>query len=407
VEVYLNNPERGLRTDARLGSRDYSASLSLDYVATPSISVGSSSFGTFAGGGTALYWSDTLGNHNLVTGAELTTDGSHILRDFAGMVGYENREHRWNWGIIGGQSPLRSVGLATGFDVVDGDSVFVERERRFWQIQREVLGTLSYPFNRAQRIEFGGGFQNISFATDEETRVYDPFSGRLVSSTETEVPTPDALRMGIATTALVYDQTVLGPISPFRGQRYRLEISGRAGDLDFATGLVDFRRYFMPIQSLILAGRVLHYGRYGGGAEDSRIRPLFIGENGLVRGYSYDSFGAAECGTSGGCPVVDRLVGSRMTVANLELRIPLFGPLGVLSSNVIPVESALFFDAGTAWSSQSRPEWLGGERQGVTSHGASLRVGLGGIATFQFSFVHPNDRPLQGWDWEFAIAQGF
>lgn len=407
VEAYLRDPSRGLQADAARGVREYRPSLSLDYVATPSVSVGASSFGVFAGGGTALYWSDMLGNHNLVTGFELSTDGAHLLRDLSGMVGYENRKHRWNWGFLGGQAPLRSVGFATGFDVVDGETVVVERELRYWQIQREILGTLSYPLNRAQRIEFASGFQNISFATDVKTRVYDPFTGRRISSTDDELPTPDALRMAVANAALVYDQTVQGPISPFRGQRYRLEVSGRTGGLDFATGLIDYRRYFMPFRPFVLAGRLLHYGRYGGGAEDPRIQELFLGDTNLVRGYEVGSFSAAECGVAGGCPVVERLLGSRIAVANLEARLPLLGPLGVLSTAGVPVEAAVFFDAGSAWSSGHRPDWLGGDRPGVSSHGASLRIGMGGIATFQFSLVHPNDRPLKGWDWEFAIAQGF
>jgi surface antigen Omp85-like protein len=113
-----------------------------------------------------------------------------------------------------------------------------------------------------------------------------------------------------------------------------------------------------------------------------------------------------ECGTSvaGRCPVFDRLCGSRMAVGNAELRVPLLGPLGIVPSRSVPaVETALFYDAGIAWTSAKQAELRGVARQPVTSYGASLRFNILGFAVGQLSYVHPNDRPLKSWHWKFSL----
>ena len=52
----------------------------------------------------------------------------------------------------------------------------------------------------------------------------------------------------------------------------------------------------MPAPFYTLAARVLHYGRYGSGGEDSRLYPLYIGYPSLVRGYDVNTLDASECG---------------------------------------------------------------------------------------------------------------
>jgi hypothetical protein len=71
------------------------------------------------------------------------------------------------------------------------------------------------------------------------------------------------------------------------------------------------------------------------------------------------------------------------------------------------VETALFYDAGVAWTSDDEAEFLGGSRRPVSSYGGSLRVNLLGFAIAQFSLVHPNERPLKDWGWEFVLLPGF
>jgi outer membrane protein assembly factor BamA len=161
-----------------------------------------------------------------------------------------------------------------------------------------------------------------------------------------------------------------------------------------------------------IAARLMHYGRYGSGAEDPRFFPLFIGYSTLVRGYDVNSITPDECGAgfTNTCPAFDRLLGSRMLVANLEFRFPLLRPFTGTSNRMygpIPVEVALFADGGVAWNRGEKPSVFGGDRDGVSSAGVALRVNLFGFAVGQFDFVKPFQRPQQGWMFQFSLAPGF
>jgi outer membrane protein assembly factor BamA len=214
--------------------------------------------------------------------------------------------------------------------------------------------------------------------------------------------------MGTASAALVYDTSLFGGTSPVLGRRYRLEFGSNAGGLSYSTALADYREYVRLPRNLTLAGRVLHFGRYGGGAEDQRLQELYLGYPALIRGYSAESFSSQECGPelelTGACPSFDQLLGSRVAVANAELRIPIIGALGLVPSRGFPpVEFAPFFDAGVAWRKNERlPVFQEGDRSVVKSYGASLRTNVLGFAVFQFSYVRPMDR-AKGWHFEFSL----
>jgi hypothetical protein len=405
VASYLGAPGRGLPPVADYPRTAYSPSLSVDFVAPPTVGVGTSSFGTFAGGGTGIYWSDLLGDHNLMTAIELNSSGGNILRDLTSITAYENRKHRWNWGGVIGQVPYRG-----GFLEYSTSGPFItERETLFWQIQRDLLGSLVYPFNRAHRFEFSTGFRSISFEGESTTRTYDSFTGSLLAVSTEDLAAPDSIHLGVSSAAFVYDTSISAGLGPVVGQRYRIESGTSFGTLSYTTTLGDYRRYFMPLRPLTFAARILHYGRYGGSAEDSRLQPLFVGDQMLVRGYDVGSFSAGECADAPAdtCPVFDQLIGSRVGVVNFELRVPLFGPLGLLSRSFLPVEIAAFVDAGTAWTSADLPDWAGGDRNSVSSHGATMRINLLGFAIGQVDLVHPNDRPLKDWLWQFGLTQSF
>jgi outer membrane protein assembly factor BamA len=157
---------------------------------------------------------------------------------------------------------------------------------------------------------------------------------------------------------------------------------------------------------------VLHYGRYGGDSDDSRLQDIFLGYSSLVHGYDPNSFSAAECGpqlaSNGSCPLFDQLIGSKIGVANAEARLELLGPLGVIPSKPIPpVQAAWFYDTGEAWTSFSRAGFLGGARSAVSSYGGALRINLLGYAVGEISLAHPNDRPGRNWMWQFSLVPGW
>jgi outer membrane protein assembly factor BamA len=173
--------------------------------------------------------------------------------------------------------------------------------------------------------------------------------------------------------------------------------------------LADFRRYFMPARPFTLALRGLHYGRYGRDGEDPRLSPLYLGFPGLVRGYEVGSFDANECGLDGTtCAAFDQVVGSRIVISSLEVRFPLLGLFNRRAMyGALPVEIAFFGDAGVAWSSDGKPEFLGGNRDWVRSVGAALRFNAFGYAIGELDYVRPLDRPGRGWMWQFNLTPGF
>jgi hypothetical protein len=406
----LQSPKLGLPDETSFPVRPYDPDLSLTYVGRPSLLLGTSEFGTFIGGGTSLYFSDILGDHNLVTG--LQVEGS--LKDLTAFAGYQNLSNRLNWGGAAQQTTYRTGAFGEEATTVDGQPVLVRRELIRRQTNRELFGQLSYPFSQVQRIEFTGGFSHISFDLERRTSAYSLFTGEQFFEETEDLPAGESLTLGIGSAALVYDNSFFGVTSPVLGQRYRLEVSPTVGSIGFVGVLADYRKYFLPVRPFTIAARLFHYGRYGGGAEDSRLQPLFLGWPGLVRGYSLGSFDAAECDPPAGdpeaCPVFDQLVGSRMAIANLELRFPLFGVLGIGSGyyGAFPLEFAVFGDAGLAWDSDNDPSIFGsGTREPVYSAGFGLRINLLGFAIAEVDLVRPFDRPGKGWIWQFELQPGF
>src|SRR6266581_4758005 len=224
-------------------------------------------------------------------------------------------------------------------------------------------------------------------------------------------PVPPPVTFEATGVALVHDNSFYGATSPILGDRWRIEADPTFGGLQLVTALVDYRKYIMPARPFTIAARVLHVGRYGRDAENARMYPLFIGYSSLVRGYDIGSFNVNECGNTGGstCPVFDQLVGSKMLVGNIELRFPPFGLLHVGGGyyGALPVEAAIFYDAGVAWTDSAKAQIFGGTRKLVRSTGVSFRLNLLGYAIGQMDVVHPLDRPQKNWIVRFSITEGF
>lgn len=418
VAGLLDDATTGLppRQQATTEVTDYKASLGLEGIGQPSVGVGVSRFGPTVGGGLSFYFSDLLGNHMLATAVQLNSGigNNFSLKDTAAEVAYFDMSHRWQWGVIGGQVPYLSGGVSstlgrtTQGNLVQVDEIIIDR-----QTEQSISGMAAYPFDRARRVEFQAGTTRLSFDRRVETTISSLNTGQVLSD---ELTSPEALAppLNLANTsaAFVYDTAAFGPTSPISGQRYRLEAAPTFGALNFTNVLVDYRRYMMPAPFYTIAGRILHDGRYGSGGEDERLFPMYIGYPSLVRGYDINSFGPADCEPSATsqCPAFDNLLGSRMLVANLEFRFPLLRPFGVGTSRMygpIPVEFALFADAGVAWNKGQSPSLFGGGREAVTSAGAALRVNLFGFAVGQFDLSRPFQRPGSGWVFQFNLAPGF
>lgn len=414
VAAMIVDYETGLPASQSFPTSNYHPSLALDYVAPLNIGVGVGSFGTALGGGTGLYFSDLLNQEQLLVSFQSSNFGNtnKFYRNISGMAEWLNQKSRWTWGFVGGQVPYISAGFSTATTNIGGEPAVLEQDVTFWELNRQLAFVAQYPFNRAQRVEFSAGYNNIGFAENATTSAFSLVDGSFLGATSQDLPAPSAINMATASAALVYDTSVFGGTSPIMGQSYRFEVDGAGGTLNFAGLLGDYRRYYRIKGPLSVAGRLLEYGRYGGDADDPRLAGLFLGYPSLVHGYDPNSFSAKECGPSfavnGTCPVFDNLIGSKIGVANAEMRLQLLGPLGLIPSKPIPpVEGAFFYDTGVAWTGFDRASFLGGSRDGVSSYGGALRINLLGYAVGEVSLAHPNDRPLRNWLWQFSLTPGW
>lgn len=414
---------------ASFAVRDYSGSLKLDFIAPPALAIGGGSFGTFIGGGIAFHFSDLLGRHSLTTVVQADIRDGEVLNGLGALADYWNRRGRWDLGFQAGQIPQITQSVRAANADVNGDGVPEEiwQVTRFWQVTRTARGMLQYPFNRFQRLEFSAGAEQYAFELRTEEQVFDITGDQIAERSFTPAPcgdslsfiqtfcNPSSLWLASGTAALVYDNALVGAIAPLQGTRYRLELTPSLGSLNFVTGLADVRRYVMPVRPLTLAGRVLHYGRYGRDSNDDRLGRLFVGFPDFVRGYDIGSFSLGRCPrdqpleTCSEVEVFESLIGTRLAVFNAEARLPLLGPLGVLGGRSFPLPFMLvgFFDAGVAWTGDDEASFLGGDRDIVRSTGIGLRMNLLGFTILEIDYVDPLDRPLRGAHFTFGFFEAF
>jgi Tol biopolymer transport system component len=410
---YLQDPEAGLPAERQFASRNYSPRIKLDWVGPPTVGVGVSEFGAGIAGGVSFYFSDMLGDNQIMAVAQ----ANGTFRDMAAQVQYVNASRRWNWGVLGGHVPY-----LTGFTRFEGDANQGTLNQYLERIYiQQLAGMTQYPFSQTRRFEAQGGMTRYAF--HREVIQYPYFNGQFTGNViQREEPSPDPLYFAETSAALVGDNSFFGFTSPVVGQRYRLEVGPTFGTLTFQTLLADYRRYFM-MQPFTFAFRGLHYGRYGRDAEgiDSEGRrimsDLFLGYEPLVRGYARESFDfRVECEgatSQSPCPAFDRLRGTRIGIANFEIRIPLLGvpELGLLNFPYLPTEVSPFFDAGMAWRGGDAPDLRfdrsTGDRVPVFSTGLSIRMNLLGYAVLEAYYAYPFQRPEKGGHWGFQLAPGW
>jgi hypothetical protein len=406
VQRLLSDYGRGLPAAASTGAGvPYKRQLSLDAVGQPTLTAGVSEFGGFVGGSMSAFFSDMLGDRMLSVAGQ--AGGS--LSDFGGQLAYLSRKHRWNWAGVVEQLPFR-LGYVTLDSRTEAGKVLVSEvtER---QTNRGAFGMTAFPFNASTRLEVAGGGRALTFSRDARIRVFDAESGNLLERRKTREEVANPIYLGEASAAIVHDTSFFGATGPIYGSRYRLELGQTTGTLQYTSLLADWRRYFMPVRPFTVAVRGLHYGRYGRTSQHPQLLDLFAGYPEFVHGYGAGSFSASECvqnDTGAECAVFNSLIGSRLLVANVELRAPVVGLFtGELEYGRIPVEVAAFFDAGVAWTASSRPSFAGGTRDIVRSAGGAARVNVFGLLIVEVAASRPFDRIDRSWQWQIGIKQSF
>jgi hypothetical protein len=404
----LRNLERGLPTVAAAAAappaQPYKRKLSLDFFSQPTITAGVNEFGAFIGGGVSAYFSDMLGDRLLA----LSVQAAGSFADIGGQIAYLNRIHRWNWGAVVEQLPYRVGYLEFGELPGSGNPTVTEVIIR--QTSRGGSLVTAYPFSQSTRLEFSGGGRALSFTRENRIRVFSAETGDFIERRDTRDDLYEPLYLAEASAAIVRDTSFYGATGPIYGERYRLELLQSLGTLTYNTVLADWRKYVMPVRPVTVAVRGVHIGRYGRDAEHERLLGFELGYPELVHGYSIGSIATNECAglARAECLAVDSLVGSRLLVANVEVRAPLFGLFrGDISYGPVPIEVAAFFDAGVAWTRATRPSFAGGTRDWVRSVGAAARFNAFGLLILEVAGSKPLDRLDRSWRWQVGIRQGF
>ena len=436
----LKNPLFGMPKDTNFAVVPYRAKLGLDYVSPPNVAVGVDRYGTYGAGGIAAYWSDMLGYHTIVTTA---FTGSRLI-DTSGVLAYLNNRGRFNWGGAAQRLvyPYPYYLFFYSDPATGGDGFYHEIEDVFRLINYDVSLFGSYPLSQVGRFQLSTGLRIQDFSETLYERIYS-LDGLLLDYRKTHpAGLPPALTYGYATAGYYYDTGMFGATSPILGQNLGLSVQQALGSVTFTTAVADFRKYIMPVKPFTLAFRALHMGRYGKSSEDTRFYPLYIAYWDLVRGYesiSTEELNAYQANPSKAFDF-NRLYGSRMIVANAELRFPLLGLLGLGKGfyGAWPLEAYAFFDAGLAYASHPsqwwggyltddagnvvidpetllpipdtkkiKPWFAGGDRKPVTSVGFGLRTNLFGYFVLGLNYVYPIERPQRGWHFQVSISPGF
>jgi outer membrane protein assembly factor BamA len=158
----------------------------------------------------------------------------------------------------------------------------------------------------------------------------------------------------------------------------------------------------------------MHLGRYLRDSEDESLSQLFLGYDTYIRGYNSYSFDLSECADDdNNCPEFQRLIGSRIGVLNLELRLPILGnsQFGLINFPYIPTDIVAFFDGGVSWTKNSRPSLKlatkNKERVPVFSAGGAARVNLFNLLVLQIYAAYPFQRTDKEWVWGLFFAPGW
>lgn len=306
---------------------------------TPDIVYANAGYSTLYGllGTTILSFSDVLGNHRLIGQTSLQID---IKNSDYGLAYYYLKERL----DVGFQAFHTARFLyQNGFF---GSELY--RFRNFG-----LVGYASYPLDRFNRVDFGLSFMSVSAENLDNPFVAIDRNSFLIPSI-----------------GFVKDNTMWGYYSPIEGSRYFLNLFGDPGIIksrqSFYSLTFDYRKYWRFWFDNGFVARIS--GGFSGGGNPQRF---FVGgtENWINRNFatggvpinnSSDFAFLSPVMPLRGYDYAEKL-GTKYTLANLELRMPLIrylltGPLPLFFQNIL---GTAFIDAGSAWDNTSKLKLIG------------------------------------------------
>lgn len=410
IASLLDSATIGLPDTTTFRDGGYRLRLQPEYIARPTIAYAPDNFGRNYFGGTTVILSDMLGNHRLGLAGEV----NGRAREARLFAGYTNLTRRLQRAVGFSQAPFYFLSANTVRPAADANT-FVESQEIATFVVRQLFAHASYPLDRFTRLEAGVSGNRVS-----RQRWY---LRRTITNDRPGAFSSDSIRSdpGIgyadADLALVSDNTLFGRSGPIAGRRLRLQVSPVTGSYRWVEYLGDYRRYDpIVFGSLTLATRM--YANLSVGPDENAM-PKYIARPDFVRGYDRHSSFYATCPVFGpstsGCSAV-QLLGSRVAVANAELRFPVIrtAEVAFLPFPVPPIEGVVFADAGLAWSAGqaiygTRPDNYDVTKQRfpLRSWGAGIRVNILDYVTLRWDYAIPLDQPGRKGFWTWSLWPGF
>lgn len=415
VAALLDSAAMALPPESSLQKQRYKSTLRPEYISRPSIGYAQENYGRGVYGGTTLVFGDLLGNRMLAVSGSL----NGRLEEAQAFVAFQNSSRRMNWAVGAIQEPYFFLGNYTQSDV---GTAIIQNQTIERYVIRQAFGQTAYPINRFNRIELGAQLTSIDRAQMFLRQAVDRYgygSGLVIDS----IRGVGTLNYMSPYAAYVSDNALQGLTGPMYGHRYRAELRPNlSGDSSWVNYSADFRRYDAIIFSF-LTFATRFYGDLAVGKGELRY-PKYIGYPFYIRGYDRENYQAADCGTNGAnatnssagtCSAV-QLLGSRIAIANAELRFPLVRrfDLGVLPIALPPIDGLLFYDAGMAWSSGQEPSLtrpdnydFTKQRYPLRSFGYGLRMNLFNLAILRWDYAVPRDGFRTKGYWMFSIGPSY
>lgn len=375
----------------------YTPQFKLDHISnTGGIGISNSPFGNGVRGGVSAIFSDVLGTNQLFASASLNGE----IYDFGAQAAFLRQRGRLNWGVMVGHVPFLSArmgymqdSLQIGETKQPVENLALQKVRIFQQ-QLNLIG--NYVLSTTRRFEFGGGISRYSYRVDQINNYY--YKGMYVKSDQEKIKeVPDPFLFEQVYAAYVGDNSYFGLTAPLAGRRYRLHAERYFGGFNVFTGLADYRQYIF-VKPFSLAFRGIYQARVGQDAENGSLAPLTVAHPTYIRGFGNDYITKSQLLGANNVSY-SNLYGSRIAVANAELRLPLTGPekLAMFKSGFLFSDLNFFVDAGMAWS-QDRSFIEGPnaspsiQNRPLISAGASLRVNVLGYVVVEPYYAIPLEK---------------
>jgi Tol biopolymer transport system component len=373
----------------------YRPKFKLDYISNnANVGVSTGLYRNNLGGSVNMIFGDMVGNHQIYSSLSLNGE----IYDFGGQVAYLNQKSKIKWGaalshipyLMGNMSLLRDS-LSYDDEMIPVTNLALDYFRIF---EDNISLFAAYPLSQTRRFEATLSSSWYYYRLDRFNNYYLD-NGIGIGGKREKLPSPGGENYQQVSMAYVEDNSYFGLTAPMQGHRARFQVEKYFGDADIFTTLIDYRKYFY-VNPVTFAFRLYNYGMYGKGLENGMLPRLYLGSPWFIRGYenvmSAGSFGENTFDVSW-------LTGSRIAVANAEVRLPFTGPekLALIKSKLLFTDLNLFFDSGIAWGRDNKVALRSDNsltadnitRSPIMSTGASLRINVFGYLILEPYYAFP------------------